>query len=93
MQVRKKHLIFWYLIVLYGAGGRIRTDDLLITNQLLCQLSYASIVCNLRAVLDRVAHLRGACLRPYLQSMGLGREVILWEPARRHNGSGEGARD
>ena len=26
----------------YGAGGRIRTDDLLITNQLLCQLSYAS---------------------------------------------------
>ena len=26
-----------------GAGGRIRTDDLLITNQLLYQLSYASI--------------------------------------------------
>ncbi len=25
-----------------GAGGRIRTDDLLITNQLLSQLSYAS---------------------------------------------------
>ncbi len=24
-----------------GAGSRIRTDDLLITNQLLCQLSYA----------------------------------------------------
>ena len=25
-----------------GADGRIRTDDLLITNQLLCQLSYIS---------------------------------------------------
>ena len=29
--------------VLYGAGTRIRTADLLITNQLLCQLSYAGI--------------------------------------------------
>ncbi len=27
--------------VIYGAGRRIRTDDLLITNQLLYQLSYA----------------------------------------------------
>ena len=26
-----------------GAGSRIRTDDLLITNQLLYQLSYAGI--------------------------------------------------
>ncbi|CRI64278.1 hypothetical protein THIOKS11840037 [Thiocapsa sp. KS1] len=26
----------------FGAGGRIRTDGLLITNQLLYQLSYAS---------------------------------------------------
>ena len=26
-----------------GAGGRIRTDDLLFTRQLLCQLSYASL--------------------------------------------------
>ena len=26
-----------------GASRRIRTDDLLITNQLLCQLSYASV--------------------------------------------------
>ena len=26
---------------MYGAGGRIRTRDLLITNQLLYQLSYA----------------------------------------------------
>ena len=25
-----------------GADGRARTDDLLITNQLLCQLSYVS---------------------------------------------------
>ncbi len=31
------------LTLLYGAGGRIRTRDLLITNQLLYQLSYASI--------------------------------------------------
>ena len=28
---------------LHGAGSRIRTDDLLITNQLLYQLSYAGI--------------------------------------------------
>jgi hypothetical protein len=27
----------------HGAGSRIRTDDLLITNQLLYQLSYAGI--------------------------------------------------
>ncbi len=31
----------------FGAGGRIRTRDLLITNQLLYQLSYASIHFNL----------------------------------------------
>ena len=28
---------------IFGAGGRIRTPDLLITNQLLYQLSYTSI--------------------------------------------------
>ncbi len=33
--------------VFYGASGRIRTDDLLITNQLLCQLSYAGVNDNL----------------------------------------------
>ncbi len=27
----------------YGAGDPIRTDDLLITSQLLCQLSYAGL--------------------------------------------------
>ena len=27
----------------FGAGGRIRTPDLLITNQLLCQLSHIGI--------------------------------------------------
>ena len=31
------------IAVLEGAGSRIRTDDLLITNQLLYQLSYAGI--------------------------------------------------
>ena len=31
-----------YEILLHGAGGRIRTPDLLITNQLLYQLSYTS---------------------------------------------------
>jgi hypothetical protein len=30
--------------VLFGAGSRVRTDDLLITNQLLYQLSYAGIL-------------------------------------------------
>ena len=29
--------------ILGGAGNRVRTDDLLITNQLLYQLSYAGI--------------------------------------------------
>ena len=33
-----------YLIVLYGAGTKSRTRDLLITNQLLYQLSYAGVV-------------------------------------------------
>jgi hypothetical protein len=28
-------------VILFGAGNRVRTDDLLITNQLLYQLSYA----------------------------------------------------
>jgi len=36
------HLSFKTFTV-YGAGSRIRTDDLLITNQLLYQLSYAGI--------------------------------------------------
>ena len=30
-------------VTLYGADGRIRTGDLLITNQLLYQLSYTSV--------------------------------------------------
>ena len=33
-----------YSIAPYGAGGRTRTPDLLITNQLLYRLSYTSIV-------------------------------------------------
>ena len=35
-----------------GAGSRIRTDDLLITNQLLYQLSYAG---------KNTAHINGRC--------------------------------
>jgi hypothetical protein len=35
--------IRWWKTVCNGAGSRIRTDDLLITNQLLYQLSYAGI--------------------------------------------------
>jgi hypothetical protein len=31
------------LLIFNGAGSRVRTDDLLITNQLLYQLSYAGI--------------------------------------------------
>ena len=31
---------FWWA---FGAGSRTRTDDLLITNQLLCQLSHTSM--------------------------------------------------
>ena len=36
----------------YGAGGRTRTPDLLITNQLLYQLSYTSILTNTFFVLS-----------------------------------------
>ena len=40
-------LATWVLLQIYavenGAGGRIRTPDLLITNQLLYQLSYTSV--------------------------------------------------
>ena len=35
---------FEHLGDIAGAGERIRTSDLLITNQLLCQLSYASLM-------------------------------------------------
>lgn len=38
----------------YGAEGRTRTDDLLITSELLCQLSYSSMV--------RVTGLEPVCL-------------------------------
>ena len=31
-------------MLLYGAGNKIRTRDLLITNQLLYQLSYAGVI-------------------------------------------------
>jgi hypothetical protein len=40
-----------------GAGSRIRTDDLLITNQLLYQLSYAGKCFIIREL--RVRHLIG----------------------------------
>ena len=43
-EVAKQILSGFREIALYeGAGSRIRTDDLLITNQLLYQLSYAGI--------------------------------------------------
>ena len=31
-------------IIIVGAGERIRTSDLLITNQLLCRLSYTGVM-------------------------------------------------
>lgn len=37
------HILFSLRLEKTGAGGRIRTPDLLITNQLLYQLSYTSI--------------------------------------------------
>ncbi len=39
----KKGLRFHVTLVLYGAGTRSRTRDLLITSQLLYQLSYTGI--------------------------------------------------
>jgi hypothetical protein len=42
--VAKQNLLQYRKTASYdGAGSRIRTDDLLITNQLLYQLSYAGI--------------------------------------------------
>ena len=38
------------------AGGRNRTDDLLITNQLLCRLSYASGAVKLEGASQRSRH-------------------------------------
>ena len=41
-----------------GAGTKIRTRDLLITNQLLYQLSYAGTVCKRgMRILDQVRHI------------------------------------
>jgi hypothetical protein len=36
-----QHREYLSIVRIFGAGGRTRTDDLLITNQLLYQLSYA----------------------------------------------------
>ncbi len=41
--IRKEFIDAVYLAGIYGAGEGTRTHNLLITNQLLCQLSYASI--------------------------------------------------
>ena len=45
-----------YLIVLYGAGTKSRTRDLLITNQLLYQLSYAGKIKIVAAIPGSAAH-------------------------------------
>ncbi len=45
----------------YGAGGRTRTPDLLITNQLLYQLSYTSLFAVFRRTLDYNIITRCAC--------------------------------
>jgi hypothetical protein len=53
--------IRWRKRACKGAGSRIRTDDLLITNQLLYQLSYAgenAAHINARRGLEQVAKLR-----------------------------------
>ncbi len=42
MKVQKSHSIEW-LFCFYGAGTKSRTRDLLITSQLLYQLSYAGL--------------------------------------------------
>jgi hypothetical protein len=41
---KNKGLAFLRALVLYGAGTRSRTRDLLITSQLLYQLSYTGVV-------------------------------------------------
>ncbi len=45
--------IFTSAEIRYGAGRRTRTPDLLITNQLLYQLSYTSISATMRILTDR----------------------------------------
>jgi hypothetical protein len=41
---QKKNLANFARLISYGAGDGTRTRNLLITNQLLCRLSYASIM-------------------------------------------------
>ena len=55
-----------------GAGSRIRTDDLLITNQLLYQLSYAG---------KNAAHINARCR---LKQVADRFVVVVWR-AKRHN--------
>ena len=42
------------ILIPLGAGGRTRTPDLLITNQLLYRLSYTSALLNARIILSQV---------------------------------------
>ena len=52
-----------YLIVLYGAGTKSRTRDLLITNQLLYQLSYAGMVSHAGSAAAELFSFRGCVTR------------------------------
>jgi hypothetical protein len=52
-----------------GAGSRIRTDDLLITNQLLYQLSYAGICLGKTTFLE-------ASVRTFLYAFSIRQQVV-----------------
>src|SRR5215216_6547096 len=49
------------------AGGRIRTDGLLITNQLLCQLSYSGAASKATRAKARDRRARDRCCRAHVQ--------------------------
>ena len=62
-----------------GAGGRIRTPDLLITNQLLYQLSYTST--------QHTSHLQ----RKLLYQEGMGLSTLLWRRREKRGWGSTGA--
>ena len=60
-----------------GAGGRLRTPDLLITNQPLCQLSYTSIFAGGAAFPSRYGKIGGLLLVRFPAHTGLARDGKL----------------
>jgi hypothetical protein len=68
-------------LILKGAGNRVRTDDLLITNQLLYQLSYAgfSYFCEKNHILAAAAKLCFQILNAAINNLPSERTSAEWD--------------